>query len=183
MLVVLGLAVLAAGAVTRLAGQFAPDGPRPRAWSLRLAAVAVLPALVLAEGYYRVPESTLPPVPAAMEHAPGPLIVLPSAYELDFPVMAWSAMLGYPEIGNGASGIEPDSGIYMRREMYHFPTATAVAYLRSHGFRSVVALKGIPPTPQVNPYRIPAASLGLRRIDMGDSVLYLVEPRPSGDRG
>jgi len=61
--------------------------------------------------------------------------------------------------------------------------ATAVAYLRSHGFRSVVALKGIPPTPQVNPNRIPAASLGLRRIDMGDSVLYLVEPRPSGGRG
>jgi hypothetical protein len=177
MFVALGLAVLAAGAVTRLAGQLAPDGPRSRAMVLRLAAVAVLPALVLAEGYYRVPETTLPPVPAAMEHAPGPIIVLPSAYDLDSAVMAWSAMTGFPEIGNGASGIGPDSVTYMRKEMYHFPTATAVAYLRSHGFRSVVALKDIPPTPQVNPDRIPAASLGLRRIDMGDSVLYLVEPR------
>jgi hypothetical protein len=65
----------------------------------------------------------------------------------------------------------------MRKEMYHFPTATAVAYLRSHGIRSVVVLKDIRPTPQVNPNRIPAPSLGLRRIDMGDSVLYLVEPR------
>jgi hypothetical protein len=181
MFVTLGLAVLAAGAVTRLAEQLIPDGPRsrPHAGALRLAAVAVLPALVLAEGYYRVPERTLPPVPSAMEHAPGPLIVLPSAYDLDSAAMAWSAMAGFPEIGNGASGIEPDSVSYMRKEMYHFPTATAVAYLRSHGFRSVVVLKGIPPTPQVNPYRIPAASLGLRRIDMGDSVLYLVEPRSS----
>jgi hypothetical protein len=61
--------------------------------------------------------------------------------------------------------------------MYAFPNATSAAYLRSHGFRSVVVLKDIPPTPQVNPNRIPARSLGLRRIDMGDSLLYLVEPR------
>ncbi len=176
MFVTLGLAVLAAGALTRLAGQLAPDGPRSRAMVLRLAAVAVLPALVLAEGYYRVPESTLPPVPTALKHAPGPLIVLPTAYGLDPKVMAWSAMTGFPEIGNGASGIAPDSVTYMRKEMSHFPNATSVAYLRSHGFRSVVVLKGIPPTPQVNPDRIPPASMGLLRIDMGDSVLYLVEP-------
>jgi hypothetical protein len=177
MFAALGLAVLAAGAVTRLAGRLAPDGPRSRAMVLRLAAVAVLPALVVAEGYYRVPVSTLPPVPAAMEHAPAPIVVLPSDYNLDSAAMAWSAMAGFPEIGNGASGITPDSVRYMRKEMYHFPTAKAVAYLRSHGIRSVVVLKGLPPTPQVNPYEIPAASLGLRRIDMGDSVLYLVEPR------
>jgi hypothetical protein len=177
MFVTLGLAVLAAGAVTRLAGQLAPDGPRSRAGALRLAAVAVLPALVLAEGYYRVPMEPVPAVPAAMAHAPGPLIVLPSAYKLDPKVMAWSAMTGFPEIGNGASGIAPDSAAFMRKEMYHFPDATSVAYLRSHGFRSVVVLKDVPPAPQVNPNRIPAASLGLRRTDMGDSVLYLVEPR------
>jgi hypothetical protein len=64
--------------------------------------------------------------------------------------------------------------------MYHFPNATSVAFLRSHGFRSVVALNDIPLTPQVNPNRIPAPSLGLRRIDMGNSVLYLVEPRLPG---
>ena len=177
MIVALGLAILAAGAVTRLAGQLAPDGPRSGAGALRLAAVAVLPALVLAEGYYRVPESTLPPVPAAMAHAPAPFIVLPSAYELDPEVMVWSAMSGFPEIGNGSSGIQPDSVTFMRKEMYHFPTATAVAFLRSHGFRGVVVLKDIPLTPQANPNRNPAPSLGLRRIDMGDSVLYLVEPR------
>ena len=182
MFVTLGLALLAAGAVTRLAGQFAPDGPRSRAGARRLAAVAVLPLLVLAEGYYRVPVSTVPPVPAALQHAPGPLIVLPTSYEFDHTAMAWSAMTGFPEIGNGSGSITPDSVSYMRKELSHFPNATSVAYLRSHGFRSVVVLRDLPPTPQVNPNRIPARSLGLRRISMGDSVLYLIEPRPLAHR-
>lgn len=178
--VTLGLAILAAGAVSRLAGQFLPDvpGQRSRARALRLAALGLLPSLVLAEGFFRVPVRTLQPVPTAMVHAPGPLIVLPTAYELDPAAMAWSAMTGFPQLGNGTSGIRPDSLTTMREEMYHFPSARSVAYLRSHGFRSVVVLANIPPTPQVNPNRIPAAPLGLRRIDMGDSVLYLVEPLP-----
>lgn len=180
MYVTLGLAILAAGAVSRLAEQLAPDGPRSRAGVLRLAAAAMLPALVLAEGYTRVPQTTVPPVPAAMERAPGPLIVLPSVWMFEPTVMTWSAMTGFPKIGNGSSGITPDSLKYMREEMYRFPDATSVAYLRSHHFRSVVILKDqtkIPPNARVNPGRVPAASLGLRRIDMGDSVLYLVEPR------
>ena len=178
MFVTLGLALLAAGAVTRLAGQFALDGPQYRARALRLAAVAVLPLLVLAEGYYRVPVGTVPPVPAALQRAPGPLVVLPTSYEFDHTAMAWSAMTGFPEIGNGSGSITPDPVSYMRKELSHFPNSTSVAYLRSHGYRSVVVLKGLPPTPQVDPNRIPARSLGLRRINMGDSVLYLVEPRP-----
>jgi hypothetical protein len=177
MFVTLGLALLAAGTVTRLAGRLAPDGRRSRAWALRLAAVAALPAMVLAEGYYSVPIGMVPPLPTAMEHAPGPLIVLPTANLLDPQVMVWSAMTGFPEIGNGASGVSPESVTEMRKGIYHFPNATSAAYLRSHGFRSVVVLKDIPPTPQVNPNRIPRPSLGLSRIDMGDSLLYLVEPR------
>jgi hypothetical protein len=177
MFVTLGLAVLAAGAVTRLAGDRGPARPWSRAGALRLAAVAVLPALVLAEGYYRVPVATVPPVPAAMAHAQGPLIVLPSAPALDPEAMAWSAMTGFPEIGNGASGIQPDSAVFMRKKMSGFPSATSVAYLRRLGFRGVVVLKDVPLAASADPYRIPAASLGLRRIDMGDSVLYLVEPR------
>jgi hypothetical protein len=176
--VTLGLSVLAAGAVTRLAGRLAPDGPRSRAGALWLAAVALLPLLVLAEGYSSVPQSTVPPVPAAMEHAPGPLIVLPSIPTFDKTVMVWSAMRGFPQIGNGASGITPDSVTYMREEMSGFPDATSVAYLRSHHFRSVVVLKdqaAIPAGARIDPGRLPAPSLGLRRIDMGDSVLYLVE--------
>jgi len=183
--VTLGLVVLAAGAVTRLAGQFTPAGLRSRAGALRLAAAVALLLLVLAEGYSRIPQTTVPPVPAAMKRAPGPLIVLPATYDraaliwFDKTVMVWSAITGFPEIGNGASGIKPDSFIYMRKEMRGFPDATSVAYLRSHGFRSVVVLKDVPPAPEKNPDRIPAPSLGLRRIDMGDSVLYLVEPHPA----
>jgi hypothetical protein len=177
--VTLGLSVLAAGAVTRLAGQCAPDGPRSRAGALRLAAAGVLPLLVLAEGYCRIPQTTVPPVPVAMKHAPGPLIVLPATSTSDKTVMVWSAMTGFPEIGNGSSGIEPDSVTYMRTEMTGFPDVTSVTYLRSHHFRSVVVLKdqtAIPASARIDPGRLPAPSLGLRRIDMGDSVLYLVEP-------
>jgi hypothetical protein len=180
--VTLGLSLLAAGTVTRLAGQPATDGPRPRARALRLAAAAVLSLLVLAEGYSRVPQTMVPPVPAAMKHAPGPLIVLPATSTFDKTVMVWSAMTGFPEIGNGASGIAPDSVTYMRKEMRGFPDATSVAYLRSRHFRSVVVLKdqaAIPASSRVDAGRLPAASLGLRRIDMGDSVLYLIEPHPS----
>ena len=101
----------------------------------------------------------------------------------DKTVMVWSAMRGFPQIGNGASGITPDSVIYMRTEMRGFPDATSVAYLRSHHFRSVVVLKdqtAIPASARIDADRLPAPWLGLRRIDMGDSVLYLVEPRPAG---
>jgi hypothetical protein len=184
MFVTLGLAVLAAGTVTRLAGQCAPDRPRLRALWL---AAAALPLLVVAEGYSRVPEGTVPPVPAAMKHAPGPLIVAPSVISVsvysDSTVMAWSAMTGFPQIGNGA-GITPDSFAYMREEMSHFPDPVSVAYLRSQHFRSVVVVKGytavpladLPEPPRIDPSQVPPPSLGLRRIDMGDSVLYLVEP-------
>lgn len=183
--VTLGLAILAAGAVTRLARQLAPEGARSRADALRLTAVAVLPVLVLAEGFARVASTTLPPVPAAMERAPGPLIVLPSTPNFDKTVMAWSAMTGFPKIGNGASGFTPVSVTYMRKQMRHFPDATSVAYLRSLHFRSVVVVKdqaAFPARARVNPRRVPAASLGLRRIDLGNSVLYLVEPPPSPSR-
>jgi hypothetical protein len=121
-----------------------------------------------------------------MKRAPGPLIVLPSVWSFDPMVMAWSAMTSFPKIGNGGSGTEPDSIKYMREEMYRFPDATSVAYLRSHDYRSVVILKDqtmIPVHARVDPGRVPAASLGLRRIDMGDSVLYLVETRETARDG
>jgi hypothetical protein len=194
MFVTLGLALLAAGAVTRLAGRLALHRPRSRAGAPRLAVAAVLPVIVLVEGLVHIPVKTVPPLPAAMAHAPGPLIVLPSTSPLDPAVMVWSAMTGFPETGNGASGISPSSLNQMRRAMLHFPDATSVTYLRSHHFRSVVVLKGqaaIPASERIDPGRLPAPSLGLRRIDMGDSVLYLVEPRlpgqplnpPGGARG
>jgi hypothetical protein len=185
MFVTLGLAILAAGAVTRLTEQLAPDGPRSRAGALRLAAVAVLPLLVIAEGFSRVPQTTVLPVPAAMKNAPGPLVVLPSVWAFDPTVMAWSAMTRFPPVANGSSGITPDSLKYMRQELYRFPDATSVAYLRKYHFRSVVVLKdqtGFPPYHHVNPYLVPAPALGLKRVDMGDSVLYAVEPGLSRHR-
>jgi hypothetical protein len=92
-------------------------------------------------------------------------------------------MTGFPQIGNGA-GITPDSFAYMREEMSHFPDPVSVAYLRSQHFRSVVVVKDhiavpladLPEPPRIDPSQVPPPSLGLRRIDMGDSVLYLVEP-------
>jgi hypothetical protein len=184
MFAAVGLALLAAGAVTRLA-EPAPataGGARVKPGTLRLAAAALLPVLVLAEGFTSVPESRPPPVPTAMRYAPGPMVVLPSVWTFDSTVMAWSAQDGFKRIANGQSGITPLSLQVMRKQMGHFPDAKSVRYLRVFGFRSVVVLKNQVNTPlwaRARADRAPRPSLGLRRIDMGDSVLFLVEPKPA----
>ena len=135
-----------------------------------------LPILVVAEGYARIPESRLPPVPAALRSAPAPVVVLPSIWIFEPTVMIWSAMTGFLKVANGSSGIEPTSIRVMRAATAHFPDAKSVAYLRRHGFRSVVVLKNQVHTRLwADAGRAPAPALGLRRIDMGDSVLFVVE--------
>jgi hypothetical protein len=182
MFAAVGLALLAAGAVSRLAGPAAgAGGGRAKLGTLRIAAAALLPALVLIEGFTTVPVSQPPPVPTAMLRAPEPMVVLPSVWTFDSTVMAWSAQDGFPRIANGQSGITPISLQVMRKEMGHFPDAKSVAYLRVFGFKSVVVLKNQANTPlwaRARADKPPRPALGLRRIDMGDSVLFLVGPKP-----
>lgn len=152
----LALALLAAGAVSRLCGR--DDVPRGRPTFLRslgLLALLVLPALVVVEGWSRIPVTAPPPVPVALARAAAPTIVLPSATTTDGRAMFWSAQRGFPALGNGQGTITPSSLIAMRDALKNFPDAASVSYLRTAGFRSVVVLRNpdgtLPGQPAVPP--------------------------------
>jgi hypothetical protein len=178
----LALAVLGAGAVSRLCGRDAAQGysgARPRRGpgrSLVLLALLALPVLIVVEGWAPVPTVDTPAVPAALNRAAAPLIVLPTASTTDGRAMYFSAANGkFAALGNGQGPIAPASLLQMRSAMAGFPDAASVDYLRRRGFRSVVVLK--------DPAAVPVApppgtqELGLVSEDFGDSTLWTVVPR------
>jgi hypothetical protein len=168
----LALAVLAAGAVSRLCG-WGAFAYRGRALRLRTLVFAVLPVLVVLEGWVQMPLVAVPALPKAVVAADGPMVVLPSIWTNDSRVMYWSAIRGFPALGNGESGITPTTLITMRAAMLDFPDARSVAYLRANGFHSVAVLKQPLGTDLwANAGRVPDPSLGLTRQDLGDSVLF-----------
>ncbi len=168
------LALLAAGAVSRLSG-WGQLGSRNRGRAPRLRAVVllVLPVLILLEGWARIPLGPVPAPPEALSQAVGPIVVLPSERTNDSKVMFWTAVGGFPEVGNGQSGITPTTLTQMRSELAGFPNQRSVAYLRRNGFRSVVVL----PSPLATALRQDGdqaldPGLGLTRQDLGESLLY-----------
>jgi hypothetical protein len=122
-----------------------------------------------------VPLTRVPATPAAVVAAKGPMVVLPSIATSDSWPMFWTATRDFPALANGQSQITPSSLVEMRAQMIGFPDARSVAYLRAHGFHSVVVL---PAQPGTNLWReagrVPDPSLGLVRVDLGDSVLFTV---------
>jgi hypothetical protein len=168
----LAAALLAAGAVSRLAGLRAgvtEYRERSRAGKIVVAALlAVLPVVVLLEGWVRTPVMPVPAAPSALAQAVAPAVVLPSSGTSDGRVMFWSIDPGPPagaflEVANGHGGVVPSSLTVLRYQLRTFPDAASVAYLRAHGFRSVVVVGRAP---------MPAPALGLTRTDLGDSVLF-----------
>lgn len=173
---VLALALLAAGAVSRLCG-WGNAVSRSRGGTpwLRIAVLSVLPILIVLEGWSRIPVMPVPPAPAALTQAEGPMVVLPSLWTNDSKVMFWTATRGFPALGNGQSGITPTTLVQMRAEMVGFPDERSVNYLRQNGFRSVVVLRADLGTDLwKDADRRPKRGLGLTRRDLGDSVLYTV---------
>jgi hypothetical protein len=173
--VTLALALLAAGAVSRLAGwgtRFRPGRP-----GLRVAVLLVLPVLVGLEGWAHIPLTTVPAVPKAMATAPGPTLVLPSIPAVDSQAMFWSTTRDFPAVANGYDRLLPSTLGAMRAELLGFPDARSVQYLRRQGFRSVVVLKQpLPIQLWQNAGAVPDPSLGLTRTDLGDSILYTLSP-------
>ena len=168
----LALALLAAGAVSRLCG-WGADSYRSRATWLRSVLFAVVPVLIVLEGFAVIPRMAVPATPKAVAAAPGPMVVLPSVWTNDSKVMFWTATRGFPEVANGQSGITPSTLKRMRAEMIGFPDARSVAYLRANGFTSVAVLKQPLGTPLwANAGAVPDPALGLTRKDLGDSVLF-----------
>jgi hypothetical protein len=172
----LAVALLAAGFVSRICG-WGVDGYRGRAPRLRSVLLAVVPVLVVLEGFAVIPRMAVPAAPKAVAAATGPMVVLPSVWTNDSKVMFWTTTRGYPEVANGQSGITPSTLKRMRAEMIGFPDARSVAYLRANGFHSVAVLKQSLGTPLwANAAKVPDPALGLTRKDLGDSVLFTVNP-------
>lgn len=172
----LPLAILAAGAVSRLCGH-GSFGYRGRALGLRSAALAIVPVLIVLEGWASIPHQPVPATPAALTAADEPLVVLPSNPATDGEVMFWSTTSDYPALANGQGPIASTSVARMRKEMRNFPDATSVAYLRSNGFRSVVLLRSqLPGTVWQSADRKPSPKLGLTRTEKGNCVIFTVGP-------
>jgi hypothetical protein len=179
--VTLAVALLAAGAVSRFCGwgQLGSRSSPVTAGRLRAVVLLVLPILVVLEGWARIPLMAVPAPPTALTQAVAPTVVLPSVWTNDSKVMFWTATRGFPAVGNGQSGITPTTLVRMRAELIGFPDARSVAYLQQNGFRSVVVLR----TPLGTELwqdadRVPDPVLGLTRWDLGDSVLYTLDPGP-----
>lgn len=183
------LAVLASGAITRIADRLSsrplpcsapidevmPVRSRPRAWWRHRAAYAVLLVpliLVVLEGVNRTPHPVVPPAPAAMAQAEEPLLVLPSDGLLELNIMLWSTT-GFPRIANGLAAFEPAGQERIRTVTAAFPDPASVAFLRRIGIRSVVVLPDrLAGTPWEAVASRPVAGLGITREDLAGALVY-----------
>ncbi|WP_238015537.1 hypothetical protein KZZ52_03440 [Dactylosporangium sp. AC04546] len=162
------LGLLAAGAVTALWERAATwRWPRVTAVALFLPAV-----LVLAEGLQEAKFPVVPPAPAALRTAEGPILVLPSTRSVDEVYQLWLADSFQPLV-NGYSGLIPTSLARTRKETANFPDKASVAYLKRLGVKTVVVLRK-PPGADVHKRAFTAAidGLGLTRTERPDAVVF-----------
>jgi hypothetical protein len=163
----LTLALLAAAGVDRL-----------RSWSGRgqLVAGGVALALVTVEALGTTPTPEAPPLPQALDHADGPLLVLPSDGFHDNWSMYWSAAGLYP-IANGNSGFVPRELDALRNGVAGFPDAASVALLQQKGIRRVVLLPAYAGgSPWQGAEAKPVDGLPLQRTQVGEAVVYELAP-------
>ncbi|MFI7575418.1 hypothetical protein [Micromonospora sp. NPDC049497] len=167
------LAVLAAGTVTVLAEAVRRWSTRGRLRFLASVVLLVPLAMVALEGVNRTPHPVVPPPPAAMRAAEEPMVVLPAtggAYDLIF--MLWTTD-GFPRVTNGLAGFEPATQAQTKAATAAFPDPGSVAYLRSIGVRSVVALPGwAAGTPWEGIAARPVDGLGITREEIDGVLVY-----------
>ena len=154
-------------------------------WPGLLPGLLLLPAvLVLVEGIGRVDQPVVPVAPVALRTLPGPVLVLPTSQQGDYPVMTWSTN-GWPALVNGGSGFEPPYQSVLRRTAQAFPQAEAVRWLRAEGVRTVVLDRSLTTgtpwavlaaTPE-GPASALASSSGVRIRYQGSAVIYTL-PAP-----
>ncbi len=140
----LALGLLAAFAVTRLQEKWLPEGRLAAAWPHhkgKIVALLVIPALVLVEGLGVVEHPTIPPAPAALSEATGPLLVLPTGGYHDGLVMLWSTQ-SWPDVVNGTNSVQPRQLTELREAVRNFPDGPSVDVLQRLGVRTVVLLPG-----------------------------------------
>ena len=162
----LGLALLAATGVDRVGGR-APVVPARRALAVALG------ALVLLESWGTTPIAEPPPLPAALDHAEGPVLVLPAdGFVADGFAMLYSTEGFYPLV-NGSSGFTPPLSAEIRRQAESFPDHQSVMRLRELGVRTVVLLpQRTDGTPWQDAATKPTEGLGLVVESVGDALVY-----------
>ncbi len=187
--VTLGLALLAAGFVGRIAQALlrrAADGRTDRqarpVGGVRAAvgvlALAVPTLLVGADGWGAPRHGRVAPAPLAVPTVPAPVMFLPTDLVGDYHLMLWSTD-GWPELANGSSGFDPPSQARLREDTEPFPDAASVAALRARGVRTVVLVRSrAAKTPWEQAADRPVDGLGIERLDLGDAVVYRLD-RPA----
>ena len=135
-------------------------------------------ALVGLESLGTTPVLPAPALPAALDRATGPLLVLPSTQIDDLRATYFSTAGLYPLV-NGYSGFTPTGLAELRTDVAGFPDAGSVQLLRERGVRQVVLL----PAPAVGtPWQgaqdRPVDGLALTRRLVGDAVVYQLAPLP-----
>ena len=170
------LGILAAGFVTELARQVREATlENARAVAVRVVTLPLL-VLVLIEGLPKMDHVRVPPAPAAMSAAAGPMIVLPFDDSSDLNIMLWSTE-GFPVIANGTSSVITPARQQLRDLMQSFPNAPTVFRLRELGIRSVVVVRErITGTPYAAAVDGPIDNLGITRQSVGPDLLYTISP-------
>ena len=166
----LALALLAASGVDRL------RDVAGRAGVVRSLVAAGALVVVGLEVLGRTPTPAAPLLPAALDRAAGPLLVLPTDSFHDNWAMYWSSAGLYP-IANGNSGFVPRELDTLRAGVAGFPDAGSVAVLQHRGIRKVVLLPayaGGSPWQGAEGKSINA--LPLTRTVLRDAVVYEIAP-------
>lgn len=171
---VLLLAVLAAGFVSQIGRTLAARTRKPL-----ITAVLLIPALLVGlEGTSVTPHPKVPSTPAAIQHAEGPMLVLPSAYVYNTRVMLWTVGTFTPVV-NGSSSLIPTSQSRIKETALQIPEVPGIDYLRAQGIRSVVVLRDdVRDTPAqrllgVRDEQLPST---VTRVETTDAVTFILKP-------
>jgi hypothetical protein len=161
------LALLAAAGIDRLRLTSGRWGPGVVGFAL---------VLVTAESLGTTETPPPPPLPAALDHVAGPVLVLPSDGFHDTWAMYWSSAGLYP-IANGSSGFLPRELEALRQGVAAFPDPASVALLQQTGIRRVVLLlQYAGGSPWEAAAGKPVDGLPVQRSQVGDAVVYEVAP-------
>jgi hypothetical protein len=178
----LGLALLAGAGLAVIARALRTRRGGSRLLGARAApsvAATALVAAILVEGLGPLAHPTVPRVPAAQAAATPPLFHLPAGFVDDATYSYWS-IDGFPPIVNGSGGFDPDAYDRLRKTVASFPDLASIAALRERGVRTVLLHRDrAAGTFWEEVARRPVAGLPVRREEVGQAVLFHLEPVPA----
>ena len=180
---ILLLALLAAGAVTKLAAVLAERDRTPaspgRNRKRLVAFVLVLPALgALLEGVPTQPHVTIPGMPPDLRQVFAqtrePMLILPIDTFSEYTYLLWSTE-GFPQIANGFNGNFPPQYLELVDTSKSFPDAHSVAVLDKYDIHKVVVLKVAAASgPYKEALRRPLDGLPVIKTESSDLVVFTV---------